>query len=105
MRAGRLDRRVSFYAKTSTRDAFNASVDTYALSFTTWGEVTYGGGDSTISNDEKFFSGTILLRVRYRSTIVETMRVLIDSDYYSINYIERLGRKEGLLLTLSKINE
>lgn len=105
MRAGRLDTKASFYTKSSARGDYNESTDTYTLSFSTWGEVTYAGGDVIVSNEERFYSGTIFLRVRYRSTITETMRVYIGSDKYRITYIEELGRKEGLKLTLQKINE
>jgi head-tail adaptor len=105
MRAGRLDRLVSFYSKTSTRDEYNASVDSYVFAFDTWGSVQYAGGDMTLSNEEKFYSGTIFLTVRYRSSIVETMRLKIAEVWYRITYIEELGRKEGMKLTLNKINE
>ena len=107
MRAGRLDEKVSFYAKVKTTNSdFGGTTDSWpTLTFNTWGEVTYAGGDATISNEEKFYSGTIFLKVRYRSTIVETMRVLIDAVWYRITYIEELGRKEGLRITLQKINE
>jgi hypothetical protein len=47
----------------------------------------------------------VFLTVRYRSTIVETMRVLIDEVLYRITYIEELGRDEGMKITLQKINE
>jgi hypothetical protein len=43
--------------------------------------------------------------MRYRSTATETMRVKMDDVWYRITYIERYGRKEGLKLTLVKINE
>jgi head-tail adaptor len=107
MMAGRLDRKVIFYAKVKTSSVvFGGTTDTWlTATITTWGEILYGGGSQTLSNEEKFYSGSIILRVRYRSTIVETMRVKIDSDWYSINYIERLGRKEGLKIMLEKINE
>jgi SPP1 family predicted phage head-tail adaptor len=106
MRAGRLDRKADFYAKVSTRDDYNASVDTWpVLTFSTWGEIRYAGGDAILSNEEKFYSGTISLKVRYRSAIVETMRVQIASIWYRITYIEELGRKEGMNISLTKINE
>lgn len=106
MRAGRLDTKVGFYSKVTTRDDYNASVDSWpTLTFEVWGEVTYAGGDAILSNEEKFYSGTIFLRVRYRSTILETMRVKIGSVWYRISYIEVLGRREGLKITLNKINE
>jgi SPP1 family predicted phage head-tail adaptor len=58
-----------------------------------------------LSNEEKFYSGTIFLKVRYKSSITETMRVKISDVWYRITYIEELGRKEGLRITLNKINE
>lgn len=105
MRAGRLDRKASFYVKTSTRGDYNEEIETFTHSFDTWGEVTYAGGDAILSNEEKFYSGTIFLRVRYRSAITETMQVEINHIRYRITYIEELGRKEGLKITLQKLNE
>jgi SPP1 family predicted phage head-tail adaptor len=107
MRAGRLDRKADFYAKVKTANtSYGGSTDTWpTLTFSTWGEVTYAGGDAILSNEEKFYSGTIFLRIRYRSNVTETMRVKIADVWYKIAYIEELGRKEGLKLTLNKINE
>jgi head-tail adaptor len=107
MRAGRLDRKADFYAKVIARTGdYYESTDTWpTLTLTAWGEITYVGGDAIISNDEKFYSGTLFLKIRYRSAIVETMRVLIDSVWYRITYIERLGRKAGMKITLVKINQ
>ena len=106
MRAGRLDRKGSFYARVSTRDDYNASTDTWpTLTFDTWGTVQYAGGALILSNDEKFYSGTIFYTIRYRSTVTETMRVKIADIWYRITYIEELGRKEGMKLTLQKIND
>lgn len=107
MRAGDMDRRVVFYAKVKTTNAdYGGTVDTWpTATITTWGRIQYAGGDATLSNQEKFYSGSITLTIRYRSTIVETMRVLIDSLWYRITYVERLGRKEGLRINLQRINE
>lgn len=107
MRAGEMDRKVVFYAKVkSTSSTYGGTVDTWpTATVTTWGHIQYSGGDVTLSNEEKFYSGTLLLTIRYRSSIVETMRVKVDDDWYKITYIERLGRKEGLRITLNKINE
>ena len=106
MRAGRLDRKASFYSKSSTRGDYNESIDVWTThEFDTWGTVQYAGGDMILSNEEKFYSGTVFLTVRYRSAIVETMRVKIANIWYRITYIEELGRKEGMKITLQKIND
>jgi head-tail adaptor len=67
---------VSFYAKVKTTSSdYGGTTDTWPVeTFSTWGEVRYAGGDMILSNEEKFYSGTIFLTVRYRDTIVETMR-------------------------------
>jgi hypothetical protein len=46
------------------------------------------------------------LIVRYRDTIVETMKIKIDegTDFYIITYMEMIGRKESLRLTIEKEN-
>jgi head-tail adaptor len=107
MRAGRLYHRVEFYAKVTVRDNYNSSIDTWpTATITTRGEVMYSGGGKTLSSEEKFYSQGIILTVRYRDTITETMRVKIDDkDYwYEITNIEEIGRKEALRLILEKIN-
>jgi SPP1 family predicted phage head-tail adaptor len=107
MRAGQLDTRVSFYAKVkTTSSSYGGTVDTWPTeTISTWGSVKFAGGDMTLSNEEKFYSGVVFLIVRYRDTIKETMRVLIDEVWYRITYIEELGRDEGMKITLNKINE
>jgi SPP1 family predicted phage head-tail adaptor len=107
MRAGRLDTRVSFYAKVKTASSdYGGTTDTWPTeTFSVWGEVRFAGGDMILSNEEKFYSGTIFLTVRYRETIIETMRVKIEDVFYRITYIEELGRDEGMKLTLQKIND
>ena len=107
MRAGRLDTRVSFYAKVKTASSdYGGTVDTWPVeTISTWGEVRFAGGDMILSNEEKFYSGVIFLTVRYRDFITETMRVKIEDTWYRITYIEELGRDEGLKITLQKINE
>lgn len=107
MRAGRMDRKASFYTKVLTPDStYGGNIESWpSVTITTWGEVRFAGGDMIISNEEKFYSGVVFLTIRYRDTITETMRVSINNIMYRITYIEELGRREGLRLTLNKIND
>jgi head-tail adaptor len=107
MRAGNLFHRIKFYPKVITRDDYNASVDSWpTATIETRGEIRYTGGSRMLSNEEKFYSRNMELIIRYRAGIDETMRVQIDegSERYIITYIEEIGRKEALRLTLEKIN-
>jgi head-tail adaptor len=107
MRAGNAYHRIDFYAKVITRDDYNASVVTYPLiTISTRGEIRYSGGSKSLDNEERFYSKSMELTVRYRSEIVETMRLKIDGgdEWYEITYIEPLGRNQDLRMTLEKIN-
>ena len=108
MRSGALWHRVKFYAKVTSRDTFGASVDSWPIAtISTRGEVRWTGGDRGVVNEEKTYSRNMELTVRYRSTIVETMRVQLDGEsaLYQINYIEVIGRKESLRMTLEKLSD
>ena len=107
MRAGNAYHRIKFYAKVSTRDTYGASVDSWpTVTISTRGEIRYIGGNKTLSSEEKFYSKSMELTVRYRSAIVETMKVKIDegTGFYVITYIEPVRRNEDLRITLEKEN-
>lgn len=106
-RAGNMYHRVLFYPKVGVRDAYGASVDNWTgCTITTRGEIRFIGGNKTLNSDERFYSKSMELTIRWRSGIDETMRVSIDEDpqMYEIVYIEEIGRKIDLKLTLEKIN-
>jgi hypothetical protein len=108
MRAGNAYHRIKFYAKVTTRDVYGASSDTWPIAtISTRGEVRYTGGNKTLSNEEKFYSKSVELIVRYRSTIVETMKIQIDGsfDLWFITFMEVLGRNESIRLTIEKCND
>ena len=108
MRSGALWHRVKFYAKLTSNDTFGASVDRWPIAtISTRGEVRWTGGDRGIVNEEKTYGRNMELTVRYRSTIVETMRVQLDGEsaLYQINYLEVIGRKESLRMTLEKLSD
>jgi head-tail adaptor len=108
MRAGNLYSRVKFYPKVITRGEYGDSIDTWPIAtISTRGEVRWVGGSKVLSNEEKTYSRNMELTVRYRTDITETMKVQLDgmNDLYAITYIEVIGRKEGLKLTLEKLSD
>lgn len=110
MRAGQMYRRVKFFAKTTVRDDYGSTTDTYDYAkptITTRGELRYTGGSKTLQNEEKHYSKSIELIIRYVAGITETMHVQIDdtTDLWLINYIEPIGRNEGLRLNIDKSSE
>jgi len=101
--------RIKFFSKQVTRDDYGASSDQWDYSeptIVTRGEIRYTGGSKGLSNEEKFYSKFVELIVRYRSTIVETMRIQIDgtNDLWGISSTpEVLGRNEGIRMTIEKL--
>jgi len=107
MRAGNLYHRIAFYPKATTRDSFSGSVDTWATpTINTRGEIREVGGSKDLSNEEKFFSKSKELTIRYRAAVTENMKLTIDgaTDFYIITYIEIIGRNEGMRLSIEKEN-
>ena len=110
MRAVNLYHRINFFAKVTSRDEYGATSDTYdytSPTISTRGGIQYLGGNKALENDEKFYGKRMELTVRYRSAINETMRVQVDNEtsLYAITYLEVIGRKEGLKLSLEKLDE
>ena len=105
MRAGNLYHRVVFYAKVTSRDEYNSSVDTWPTpTVVTRCELREVGGNKQNSNDEVTYTKNKEITIRYRNDITETMKVQLDDGTasYSITYIEVIGRKEGLKISLDK---
>lgn len=108
MATGNKYHRIKFYERTEGRDEYNASIDMYTgTTISTRGEIRYSGGNKILLNDEIFYTKTMELTIRYRPGIEDTMRVQIDdsTERYQILYIEEMGRKVELRLSLEKINQ
>jgi head-tail adaptor len=110
MRGGNLFNRINFFAKQITRDDYGASSDSYNYSIptiTTRGEIRWAGGNRIVENEEKTYTRNMELTIRYRSTIIDTMRIQVigSNDLYAITYIEVIGRNESLRLTLEKLSD
>ena len=107
MKSGTLRHRIKFYPKVIVRDDYNASVDTWpTATISTRGAIRHVGGSMEVDGEERFFSKRAELTIRYRDGITETMRVQIDEGEarYRIEYIEEVGFREGLRLSLEKMN-
>ena len=110
MRAGQMDRKATFYTKLKTTSSdYAGTTDTWPkATFTVNAQVVNKGGGYVLQDDEKFYSTSLSIKVRYRSEIIETMHVVLSNfadTIFRITNIDELGRKEGLQIALEKINE
>lgn len=110
LRAGNLRHRVKIFPKVVTRDQYNAAVDSWPETgpgvISTRAAIKHTGGSKQQVSEERFYSKSKEIKIRYRPGITENMRVQIDGgpERYEITYIDPEGIKETLVLDLEKIN-
>jgi len=101
---GLLDRRVAFQTLTETKNDFNEPVQGWSTSFTAWASVM------PLKQVEQFSAGGLrpermsVFRIRYRTGVVETMRLSFDSKYYRIVGIAEIRRREFLDVTAEAVD-
>jgi SPP1 family predicted phage head-tail adaptor len=99
---GNLDRRIVLLRATSTRDAVNAKVESWATLSTVWASFT------PVSDGEKFASGQINANlsarfvIRYSTAIAdldEKDRLQFDGKTYDILGAKEITRREWIEIT------
>lgn len=108
MRAGKLNTRVYFYERSAERNDYNAvSVSYPDITIATWCQRVITGGSKMLSAEERFFSKSVEILTRYRNDITETMRVKMrgSDNWFEILFIEEVGNRDHLRISLQKINE
>ena len=98
LRAGNLDRRITIENLTSTVDSHGGETQTWSTLAAVWAEVIPLSGDEAIIAAQSIPGARIKFRIRWRSDVTETARVIYEGRNYDIAYIAEIGRREGLEL-------
>ena len=102
MDAGRLDRRIVIQRATTSADAFNQPLETFAALATVWAAAV------PVSDGERMKAGQTLagkmtrFTIRYSSEVADVDprdRIVFDGRTYDIAGVKELGRREGLEIT------
>ncbi|MGR3220867.1 MAG: phage head closure protein, partial [Candidatus Anammoxibacter sp.] len=97
MRAGKLDKRIIFQTKTTSRNDYGEeAVTSWSDTFTEWGSVVELKGKETFEASQLVQKADIRLRIRYRTDVDNEMRFVYNSNYYDIYSQAELGRQDGL---------
>ena len=91
-----LDRRIRMERKVSTRDAFGGEVISYTLRAEVFASVFNQRGREAFLAQQMTPLADIEFRIRWRSDVVETDRVVHDGKVYDIQYIAEMGRRRKL---------
>ncbi len=84
MKSGLLNKRVTFQANTPTANDIGEYVDTYTDAFTVWAEVLPLAGRLLFQAQQANSEVTGTIRIRYRSDVGPTMRIVYGSRYFRI---------------------
>lgn len=94
-----MDRRVQLQRYTTARNPFNEPIKTYATYATVWAQKTDLTEYEAEEQAQQVAVNRTTFRIRHRSDVKATDRVLYDSKEYEVIGIKELGRREGLVLT------
>lgn len=101
MRAGELDRLIKLKRVTSTTDPDTLekieSVEVYASAVAA--KVVFRSGNERFSDGLNIVERVAVIKLRYRSDIINSDIVEYESKDYSVEFIKPLGRRQGLELT------
>jgi len=105
MNAGRLDRRITFQSKTSTRDAVGGFVESWSNYASRWGSHRPLKITAEISGDMKdrifYGEGDTVFVIRYDDQINSNMRIEYDGRIYSIEGVREFGMERQAYMEIS----
>lgn len=96
MRAGKLDRRIVLQAFTTTQDGYGEENESWSTFATVWAQVMPFTGRERFVADQVSGEADTRFRIRWRSDIDVTQRIVYDGDTYDIEGVIEIGRHEGL---------
>lgn len=99
MNIGKLDRRITIQAKTTTRDASEGgTVDTWADVVTVWAEKLDVGGSKGFRGGALRPETDTVFTIRHRSDVTALHRITYQGAIYGIVSVAEIGRREGLTI-------
>jgi SPP1 family predicted phage head-tail adaptor len=101
MQAGLLDRFITIEKETTSVNEVGTPIETYAKLKDCYSTIKYTSGGTSYNEGAQAFTD-IDFSIRYDSNVNFKCRILFDSEYYKIMYIEKIGRKDGMRLKCIK---
>lgn len=96
MQAGRLDRRIIIQEDTPTQDTYGDETSTWSTFATVWANVKSKSGKEYFNSDQVVAERSRIFKIRYLPGVNEQMRISYDSNFYDIQTVSEIGRKEGM---------
>lgn len=104
MRAGKLDRRITLRAKSTTKNSFGEDVVTWTDVATVWAEWLPKGGSERWASQRVIDTADGAFQIRYRSDVDALDEVLFDGAQYRVlGQPQELGRRQALLIQVQRL--
>ena len=105
MMAGRLDRRIVIQTQSESigTDGFRSL--TWSTHLSCWAMKVHETGAEETDNNNRSTNRMVKFRTRYHPTVTNKMRIKWNSEWYKIEDIKELGRKDGLLIFTSLLQQ
>jgi SPP1 family predicted phage head-tail adaptor len=101
--AGKMDRVAVIMSRTLAPNAYNEQIETFTALDTVWAEKVELSGQEQLAAQQVSAEVTTIFRIRWRSDVTTTCRLLVEGVTYGIVYIAELGRRERLELTCKAV--
>jgi len=102
MRAGLLNKAITFRRKTIAFDAKNENNETWADAFTVWSEIRTEDGREFYAAQKLHSETSVLFILRYRSDIDKNMRVKFGNQTYEILHLNNVKKNDAELRVSAK---
>ena len=103
MNIGTLDRRITFQTFTTVQDAAGEPIKTWTDLITVDASKRDITGRERFTARQELAQETTVFRIRYRTDVNPTHRIVYDSKTYDIEGLAELGRRVALDITATAI--
>ena len=93
---GALDRKITIYSLTATKDAAGQPINSRTQFATVYAGVEYQASDESIHADTTTAKTKIEFTIRHLDGLNEQMQIYFDSKYFEIISIQPIGRRESI---------
>jgi SPP1 family predicted phage head-tail adaptor len=97
-RAGMLDRRITIQVKSVVTNSYNEEIITWSTHKSVWANPVQEMGKEQTTDNNRSTERKVNFRVRWHPSLTNEMRVIWESNYYKIEDIKELGRKDGMII-------
>lgn len=93
---GKMDRQITIQRAVHSQGDYGDPIVTYTDVATVWANVYSGGGREFTAARQINAEVTVQFQIRYMADLKRDMRIVYEGDYYDIDRIAEVGRRDRL---------